>query len=91
MCPPRQRQPTLSKLAPSSPLRYNPSLQGTSGEVPRSHRAGAYIAPAPGVGVVSRAEVLAMVDGTEERFWEAELYRLKGQMTLDHLLLKSCT
>jgi hypothetical protein len=32
MCPPLQRQPTLSKLAPSSPLRYNPPLQGKKDE-----------------------------------------------------------
>jgi hypothetical protein len=32
MCLPLQRQPTLPKLVPSSPLRYNPPLQGKKDE-----------------------------------------------------------
>ncbi len=33
-------------------------------------------------GLSALAEALAMVDKTEERFWEAELYRLKGELLL---------
>jgi predicted ATPase len=33
-------------------------------------------------GLSVLAEALAQVDKTEERYWEAELYRLKGQLTL---------
>jgi predicted ATPase len=33
-----------------------------------------------GLGIL--AEALAVVDNTEERFYEAELYRLKGELTL---------
>ena len=35
-----------------------------------------------GEGLSTLAEALAMVDKTGERFYEAELYRLKGQLTL---------
>ena len=33
-------------------------------------------------GLSVLAEALAMVDKTGERFYEAELYRLKGELTL---------
>ncbi len=33
-------------------------------------------------GLTALAEALAVVDKTEERWWEAELYRLKGELTL---------
>ena len=33
-------------------------------------------------GLTVLAEALAVVDRTEERFYEAELYRLKGELTL---------
>ncbi len=33
-------------------------------------------------GLAVLAEALALVDKTGERFYEAELYRLKGQLTL---------
>jgi predicted ATPase len=33
-------------------------------------------------GLTVLAEALAVVDKNEERFWEAELYRLKGQLVL---------
>ena len=33
-------------------------------------------------GLTVLAEALAMVDKTGERFYEAELYRLKGELTL---------
>jgi predicted ATPase len=33
-------------------------------------------------GLATLAEALAVVDKTEERFYEAELYRLKGELTL---------
>ncbi len=35
-----------------------------------------------GEGLTVLAEALALVDRTGERFWEAELYRLKGELTL---------
>jgi predicted ATPase len=35
-----------------------------------------------GEGLTAVAEALALVDQTGERFWEAELYRLKGTLTL---------
>jgi class 3 adenylate cyclase/tetratricopeptide (TPR) repeat protein len=37
----------------------------------------------PEEGLTVLAEALAIVDKTGERFWEAELYRLKGQLTLE--------
>ena len=33
-------------------------------------------------GLVTVAEALAFVDRTEERFYEVELYRIKGELTL---------
>jgi len=36
----------------------------------------------PEEGLTVLAEALAAVDKTGERFWEAELYRLKGELTL---------
>ena len=36
--------------------------------------------PEAGLGVL--AEALALVEKTEERFWEAEIYRLKGELLL---------
>ena len=33
-------------------------------------------------GLATVAEALAFVDRTEERFYEAELYRIKGELTL---------
>jgi predicted ATPase len=36
----------------------------------------------PGEGLTTLAEALAVVDNTGERWWEAELYRLKGELTL---------
>jgi hypothetical protein len=38
-----------------------------------------------GEGLTMLTEALAMVDKTEERFYEAELYRLKGELTLASL------
>jgi predicted ATPase len=35
-----------------------------------------------GEGLAALTEALAMVDKTGERFYEAELYRLKGELTL---------
>jgi predicted ATPase len=32
------------------------------------------------------AEALALVDRTEERYWEAELYRLKGELLLQQIV-----
>ena len=34
------------------------------------------------------AEALALIDKTEERFYEAELYRLKGKLTLQRSRFK---
>jgi predicted ATPase len=36
----------------------------------------------PGKGLVTLAEALDFVQRTDERFWEAELHRLKGELTL---------
>jgi predicted ATPase len=36
----------------------------------------------PGKGLATLAEALDFVQRTDERFWEAELYRLKGTLTL---------
>ena len=38
-----------------------------------------------GEGLRALAEALAFVEKTGERFWEAELYRLKGELTLQKL------
>jgi predicted ATPase len=40
-------------------------------------------------GLTTLAEALALVDETGERFYEAELYRLKGQLTLQKLSVAS--
>jgi hypothetical protein len=40
-------------------------------------------------GLTAVAEALATVDKTEERFWEAELYRLKGELTLQQFRVQS--
>jgi predicted ATPase len=37
---------------------------------------------APEAGLTVLAEALALVEKTEERFWEAEIYRLKGELLL---------
>ena len=37
-----------------------------------------------GLGVLD--EALATIDHTGERWWEAELYRLKGQLLLRHVI-----
>ena len=61
--------------------------QATGEEIVRSHFL-ALLAEAygkvgqPGEGLAVLTEALAMADRTEERFYEAELYRLKGQLTL---------
>jgi predicted ATPase len=44
---------------------------------------------AEGLNVV--AEALAAADKTGERFWEAELYRLKGQLTLQQCQVSGTT
>ena len=36
----------------------------------------------PEAGLAVLAEALALVEQTEERFWEAEIYRLKGELLL---------
>ena len=36
----------------------------------------------PGEGLTTLAEVLALVEGTDERHWEAELYRLRAELLL---------
>src|SRR5262249_15566246 len=36
----------------------------------------------PAAGLAVLAEALALVGKTEERFWEAEIYRLKGELLL---------
>jgi predicted ATPase len=36
----------------------------------------------PAAGLAVLAEALAQVEKTEERFWEAEIYRLKGELLL---------
>jgi len=36
----------------------------------------------PEAGLAALAEALAQVEKTEERFWEAEIYRLKGELLL---------
>jgi class 3 adenylate cyclase/predicted ATPase len=41
-------------------------------------------------GLHTVAEALAAVNRTEERFYEAELYRLKGELTLQKLSVISC-
>ncbi len=38
----------------------------------------------PEEGLTPLAEALTLVDKTEERFWEPELYRLKGDLLLAH-------
>jgi len=39
----------------------------------------------PGKGLAALAEALDSVQRTDERFYEAELYRLKGELTLVRL------
>ena len=61
--------------------------QATGEEIVRSHFL-ALLAEAygkvgqPREGLAVLTEALAMADRTEERFYEAELYRLKGELTL---------
>ena len=40
-------------------------------------------------GLTALAEALAFVDKTEERVWEAELYRLRGELTLQQFKVQS--
>ena len=40
-------------------------------------------------GLTVLAEALAVVDKTGERFYEAELYRLKGELTLQQSGVRS--
>ena len=40
-------------------------------------------------GLTVLAEALTLVGRTGERMWEAELYRLKGQLTLEQLRVRS--
>src|SRR5262249_36882788 len=42
-------------------------------------------------GLSVLAEALAVVDKTEERFYEAELYRLKGELTLQQFKVQGST
>jgi DNA-binding winged helix-turn-helix (wHTH) protein/predicted ATPase len=44
--------------------------------------------PQEGLGLIE--EALTLVNNTGERFWEAELYRVKGQLTLQQLSVVSC-
>src|SRR5262249_27623566 len=37
----------------------------------------------PEAGLAALDEALALVEQTEERFWEAEIYRLKGELLLE--------
>jgi len=62
-------------------------LQATGAELTRTYGlallAGAYgKAGQREEGLAVLAEALAMVNRTGERIWEAELYRLKGELTL---------
>jgi predicted ATPase len=43
--------------------------------------------PQEGLGLIE--EALTLVNNTGERFWEAELYRVKGQLTLQQLAVGS--
>ena len=43
----------------------------------------------PEEGLIALAEALAAVDKTWERRWEAELHRLKGELTLQKLISSS--
>jgi predicted ATPase len=46
----------------------------------------------PGQGLAVLAEALAHVDSTGEQFYEAELYRLKGELRLQQLKMETeCT
>jgi predicted ATPase len=42
-------------------------------------------------GLRTLAEALALVEHTGERFWEAELYRLQGELTLQRLPVPGVT
>jgi predicted ATPase len=44
-----------------------------------------------GEGLTALAEALTVADKTGERFYEAELYRLKGQLTLQRLNVQGST
>jgi predicted ATPase len=44
-----------------------------------------------GKGLAALAEALAVVDKTEERLYEAELYRLKGELTLQEFQVSGST
>ena len=43
----------------------------------------------PGKGLAALAEALDSVQRTDERFYEAELYRLKGELTLAQARVQS--
>jgi predicted ATPase len=65
------------------------AAQAADAEFFRTHQltqlAEAYLtAGAPEAGISVLAEALALVEKTEERFWEAEIYRLKGELLLAH-------
>jgi predicted ATPase len=66
------------------------ALRAMGGELGRPYQL-ALLAPAHGKGGQAKeglavlAEALAAVDNRGERWWEAELYRLKGELTLQKL------
>ena len=70
------------------------ALRATGGEVSRPYFL-ALLAEAYGKvgqaeeGLTALAEALAQVDKTGERYYEAELYRLKGQLTLQKFQVPS--
>jgi predicted ATPase/class 3 adenylate cyclase len=69
------RQGIESWRATGSTLFFQPFLLGMLAEA--LEKAGL-----PEEGLTSVAEALSIANATGERFWEAELYRLKGELTL---------
>src|SRR5262249_48066054 len=66
------RQDVEHKLARSYYLALLAEASGQAGQ--------------PGAGLSAVAEAFALVEVTEERWWEAELYRLQGELLLQRSL-----
>jgi predicted ATPase len=69
------RQAIDTWRATGSTLFFQPFLLGILAEACGK-------AELPDDGLAALAEALAIADKTGERYWEAELYRLKGELTL---------
>jgi class 3 adenylate cyclase/tetratricopeptide (TPR) repeat protein len=78
------QQVAYQSLLTSTRQRYHAQLAQRWRRVPRSSRRNPSYGRAgqTETGLTVLAEALALVDHTGERYWEAEIYRLKGELLL---------